>query len=198
MVMALYGIAELLEARSVDRARNAIQALLALAPETVQLRQADGSWQEQPVASAAVGAYLRVKPGARVPLDARVTAGTSAVDQAALTGESMPVDKAEGDPLFAGTINLSGTLHAQVTAPVGDSLLARIIHAVEQAQSARAPTQQWVDRLARVYTPAVLSWPWPWRCWRPLSWAGVGRRRCTRRWCCWSSPAPVRWWFRPR
>ena len=157
MVMALYAIAELLEARSVDRARNAIQALLALAPETVELRQADGSWQEQPVASAAVGAYLRVKPGARVPLDARVTAGTSAVDQAALTGESMPVDKAEGDPLFAGTINLSGTLQAQVTAPAGDSLLARIIHAVEQAQSARAPTQQWVDRLARVYTPAVFA-----------------------------------------
>ena len=105
MVMALYAIAELIEARSVDRARNAIKGLLALAPETAEIRQGDGGWLETPADKVVIGALARVKPGARIPLDGRVTAGSSAVNQAPVTGESIPVDKTTGDPVFAGTIN---------------------------------------------------------------------------------------------
>ncbi|WP_246881231.1 cation-translocating P-type ATPase [Acidovorax sp. JG5] len=157
MVMALYAIAELIEARSVDRARNAIKSLLDLTPDTAELRQPDGTWQ--PVAAAAVGpdAVVRIRPGARVPLDGVVVAGASAVNQASVTGESMPVDKAAGDTLFAGTINDTGTLEMRVTATASNTTLARIIHAVEQAQASRAPTQQLVDQFAAIYTPVVFG-----------------------------------------
>ncbi len=155
MVMALYAIAELIEARSVDRARNAIQGLLALAPDTAEISQPDGSWLEMPADQVSLGAQVRVKPGARIPLDGRVTVGNSAVNQAPVTGESIPVDKSIGDPLFAGTINETGTLVFEVTAVAGNTTLSRIIHAVEQAQGTRAPTQRFVDRFAAIYTPAV-------------------------------------------
>ncbi len=175
MVMALYAIAEAIEARAVDRARNAIQGLLSLAPETASVRQIDGSWNEVAVSEVAVGATLRVKPGERVPMDGVVLAGQTSINQAPVTGESIPVDKSVDDPVFAGTINESGTFEMQVTAPASNSTLARIIHAVEEAQATRAPTQGFVDRFAAVYTPAVfvialavalagpwlLDWTWP-------------------------------------
>nr|WP_307691665.1 cation-translocating P-type ATPase [Variovorax ginsengisoli] len=155
MVMALYAIAEWIEARSVDRARNAIQGLMALAPEEADVRQPDGNWLRVPSAQVAVDAVLRVRPGERLPLDGVVTAGSSAIDQAPVTGESIPVDKAVGDTVFAGTINQTGLLEVRVTAGATDSTLARIIHSVEQAQGSRAKTQRFVDRFAAVYTPAV-------------------------------------------
>ena len=155
MVMALYAIAELIEARAVDRARNAISGLLALSPDTADLRQPAGTWKSAPVGSVPVGAAVRVKPGERVAMDAIVTDGSTAVDQAPVTGESLPVDKGPGDPVFAGTINQTGTIECRVTAAASQSTLARIIHAVEQAQGSRAPTQRFVDRFAAVYTPAV-------------------------------------------
>ncbi|WP_349255021.1 heavy metal translocating P-type ATPase [Roseateles caseinilyticus] len=175
MVMALYSLAELIEARSVERARKAITGLLALSPPRVEVRQADGSWASVAAKSVAVGALARVKPGERFALDGRVTAGQGAVDQSPVTGESIPVDKLPGDEVFAGTINQSGALEFEVTKPAGDTTLARIIHAVEQAQGQRAPTQRFVDRFAAVYTPAVfalalavavgtpllMGWPWP-------------------------------------
>ena len=154
MVMALYAIAELIEARAVDRARNAISGLLALSPDTADLRQPDGTWKSAPVGSVPVGAAVRVKPGERVAMDAIVTDGSTAVDQAPVTGESLPVDKGPGDPVFAGTINQTGTIECRVTAAASQSTLARIIHAVEQAQGSRAPTQRFVDRFAAVYPPA--------------------------------------------
>jgi len=157
MVMALYAIAEAIEARAVGRARNAIQKLLDLAPDVASLRQADGTWASVPVSAVAVGARLRVKPGERVPLDGIVREGRSSVDQAPVTGESIPVDKTLGDAVFAGTINASGTIEVEVTAPASDSTLTRIIHAVEQAQATRAPTQGFVERFAAVYTPAVFA-----------------------------------------
>ncbi len=157
MVMALYAIAELIEARAVERARNAVGSLLALAPETATIRQADGSWQVRPVAEAKLDDVVRIAPGERVPLDGTITAGSSSIDQAPITGESIPVDKAPGDPVFAGTINAHGMLEVRVTALEGDSTLARIIHAVEQAQGSRAPTQRFVDRFAAIYTPAVFG-----------------------------------------
>lgn len=155
MVMALYAIAELIEARAVDRARQAIQSLLALAPQDAEVQQPDGQWRRQPTATVAVGALVRLRPGERVPLDGVVTAGASSVDQAPVTGESVPVDKGVGDPLYAGTINQHAALEFRVSALAGDSTLARIIHAVEEAQGTRAPTQRFVDRFAAVYTPAI-------------------------------------------
>ena len=155
MVMALYAIAELIEARSLDRARNAIKSLLDLAPDTAEVQQADGAWQEVPAQGVAVDQIVRVRRGARIALDGVVTTGNSAVNQAPVTGESIPVDKAPGDPLFAGTINETSMLEMRVTAPASQSTLARIIHAVEEAQGSRAPTQQFVDRFAAVYTPVV-------------------------------------------
>jgi Cd2+/Zn2+-exporting ATPase len=174
MVMALYSLAELIEARSVERARNAIAGLLALSPPQAEVRQPDGSWATRDATAVAVGATARVKPGERFALDGRVTAGQGAVDQSPVTGESIPVDKVPGDEVYAGTINQSGSLEFEVTKRAGDTVLARIIHAVEQAQGQRAPTQRFVDRFAAVYTPAVfalalavaigapllLGWPW--------------------------------------
>lgn len=155
MVMALYSLAELIEGRAVDRARNAIKGLLALAPSAAEVRQSDGSWRSLPATEIAVGALVRVKPGERLALDGRVLEGHSAVDQAPVTGESVPVEKGPGDEVFAGTINQHGALEFEVTAPADDTVLARIIQAVEQAQGSRAPTQRFVDRFAAVYTPAV-------------------------------------------
>jgi Zn2+/Cd2+-exporting ATPase len=155
MVMALYAIAEAIEARAVDRARNAIKGLLALAPEEASVRQTDGTWVTQPVAAVALDAVVRVKPGERVPMDGVLVSGQSSINQAPVTGESMPVDKAEGDVVFAGTINETGTFEFRVTALATNSTLARIIHAVEEAQATRAPTQGFVERFAAVYTPAV-------------------------------------------
>ena len=157
MVMALYAIAELIEARAVDRARNAIKGLMALAPDEAEVKQPDGRWKRQASKTIAIEAMVRIKPGERVPLDGLVTSGSSAVDQASVTGESIPVDKAVGDPVFAGTVNQTGSLVIRVTAAANDSTLARIIHAVEQAQGTRAPTQRFVDRFAAIYTPAVFG-----------------------------------------
>ena len=155
MVMALYALAEWLEARAVDRARGAIGGLLEMAPDTVEQRDAHGHWHAAKAADVPLGAVIRVKPGTRLALDGVVTAGRSAIDQAPVTGESLPVDKAAGDTVYAGTLNQTGVLEVRVTAGARDTQLARIIHAVEQAQSERAPTQAFIDRFAAVYTPAV-------------------------------------------
>jgi Cd2+/Zn2+-exporting ATPase len=157
MVMALYAIAELIEARSVDRARNAIKSLMALAPEESDVRQADGSYSRVLSSIVPLAAVVRVKPGERIPLDGVIVSGSSAINQAPVTGESMPVDKQPGDAVFAGTINETATLEIKITAVASNSTLARIIHAVEQAQGTRAPTQRFVDRFAAIYTPAVFA-----------------------------------------
>ena len=157
MVMALYAIAELIEGRALDRARNAIKSLLDLTPETAEVRQADGDWKEVPATEVALETVVRVKPGARVPLDGLITAGNTAINQAPVTGESIPVDKAPGDPVFAGTINDTGMIEMRVTAAANNTTLARIIHAVEKAQGTRAPTQQFVDRFAAIYTPVIFA-----------------------------------------
>lgn len=155
MVMVLFSLAELIEARSLARARDAIGGLLALTPEQANVRQADGSWAQQPVAEVPVGAQVRVGPGERIALDGEVVEGRSSVDQAPITGESMPVDKQPGAVVYAGTINQYGSLVYRSTAGAGGTTLARIIEAVEQAQAQRAPTQRLVDRFAALYTPAV-------------------------------------------
>ncbi len=156
MVMVLFAIAEMIEEKSLDRARRAIEGLMAMAPEMATVQQGS-AWREVPAATVALGATVRVRPGERIALDGTVTSGSSAVDQAAITGESVPVDKQAGDKLFAGTINQNGELLYQVTAKADDSTLARIIRAVQEAQASRAPTQRFVDTFARYYTPAVFA-----------------------------------------
>ncbi|WP_374730511.1 heavy metal translocating P-type ATPase [Caballeronia arationis] len=157
MVMVLFTIAELIEAKSLDRARNAIQGLMRLSPEKATVRQPDGSWAEVEANSVVPGAVVRVKPGERIGLDGDIVGGRSSINQAPITGESMPIEKAEGDPVFAGTINESGSFEYRVTAAASNTTLARIIHAVEEAQGAKAPTQRFVDQFARVYTPIVFA-----------------------------------------
>ncbi|MDC0686035.1 heavy metal translocating P-type ATPase [Mitsuaria sp. RG] len=157
MVMVLFTIAELIEARSLDRARNAIGGLMQLAPDLATVQQADGQWRELDVREVPIGALVRVRPGERIGLDGEVVSGQSSVDQAPITGESLPVEKAVGDKLFAGTINQAGALEYRVTAAAGQSTLARIIKAVEEAQGARAPTQRFVDQFSRIYTPVVFA-----------------------------------------
>ena len=155
MVMFLFTVAELIEARSLDRARNAISGLMQMTPEQATVQQADGTWLEQEVKSVELGARVRVKPGERIALDGEVVSGSSTIDQAPITGESLPVEKTIGDKVFAGTINQAGSLEYAVTAAANNSTLARIIHAVEQAQGARAPTQRFVDQFSKIYTPVV-------------------------------------------
>ncbi|AZV29592.1 copper-translocating P-type ATPase [Pseudomonas syringae] len=155
MVMFLFTVAELIEARSLDRARNAISGLMQMTPEQATVLQADGNWVELDVKSIDLGARVRVKPGERIALDGEVVSGSSTIDQAPITGESLPVEKTVGDKVFAGTINQAGSLEYTVTAAANNSTLARIIHAVEQAQGARAPTQRFVDQFSKIYTPVV-------------------------------------------
>ncbi|MBF5004599.1 heavy metal translocating P-type ATPase [Diaphorobacter caeni] len=155
MVMALYAAAERIEDQAMDKARNAIRSLLNLAPETADVMQPDGSIAKTAVNDVPMGATVRIAPGALVPLDGTVTQGQSAVNQAPITGESQLADKAVGDALYAGSVNQNGELQMQVTAPPGNTLLARIVHAVEEAQASRAPTQRFVDRFAQIYTPIV-------------------------------------------
>ncbi|SEM82363.1 Cd2+/Zn2+-exporting ATPase [Pseudomonas sp. ok272] len=155
MVMFLFTVAELIEAKSLDRARNAISGLMQMTPEQVTVQLADGSWVEREAKSVELGALVRVRPGERVGLDGEVVSGNSTIDQAPITGESLPVEKTVGDKVFAGTINQSGSLEYTVTAVANNSTLARIIHAVEEAQGARAPTQRFVDAFSKIYTPVV-------------------------------------------
>src|SRR5205085_6464073 len=151
----LFGLAQALEVRTLDRARRAIRALMDLAPVDALVRDAAG---ERRIAADDIlpGATIVVRPGEKIPLDGVVIAGESAVNQAPVTGESLPADKSAGDEVFAGTINGRGALDIRVTRIRRDTTLARIIHLVESAQAQRAPSQTFVERFASIYTPAVI------------------------------------------
>ncbi len=151
----LFAVAELLESYSMDRARNAIKALMDLSPAEATVRRG-GAEVRVPVTDVAVGETVVVRPGEKLPVDGEVTGGRSSVDQAPITGESMPVDKELGAEVFAGSMNGHGVLEVRSTKPASDTTLARIIHAVEEAQTSRAPSQTFVDRFARVYSPLVV------------------------------------------
>jgi Cd2+/Zn2+-exporting ATPase len=156
VVIFLFAVAELIETLSLERAKNAIRGLMAMTPETATVRLDSGEWREVAAAEVQVGQTARVRPGERIPLDGVVTAGGSSVNQAPITGESIPVMKAAGDPVFAGTLNERGMLEFRVTANKGHTTLDRIIRSVQEAQGQRAPTQRFVDQFARYYTPAVV------------------------------------------
>ena len=156
-VIVLFALAELIEALSLDRARNAIKGLMAMTPELAMVQGEEGKWVEMRAADVAVGTLVRVKPGERIPLDGTVLSGRTTVNQAPITGESIPVPKEPGDPVFAGTINERGAFDYTVTSDQGHSTLARIIRTVQEAQGQRAPTQRFVDTFARYYIPAVVA-----------------------------------------
>lgn len=153
-VVFLFGVAEWLEGWADRRARRATEALLQLAPKIAVVKR-DGAYIEVPVDQVAVEETVAAKSGMGIPLDGVVVSGESAVNQAPITGESVPVDKKPGDTVFAGTINGEGSLEIRVTKAAGDSTLARIIRLVAEAQEQKAPTQRFVDMFARYYTPAV-------------------------------------------
>ena len=155
-VTFLFAFAQILEARSMDRARHAIRALMDLSPQEAIVRR--GAHQARVrVDDVRVDELLLVKPGEKIPLDGVVVSGASPVNQAPITGESLPVDKSAGDAVYAGTINGHGALDIRVTHLRQDTTLARIISLVELAQSQRAPSQAFVERFARFYTPAVIA-----------------------------------------
>ncbi|CDG83218.1 heavy metal translocating P-type ATPase [Janthinobacterium agaricidamnosum] len=156
MVIFLFAIAELIEGLSLDRARNAVHGLMQLAPDVATVSGSAGAWSEVPVASVKIGDLMRIKPGERIALDGVVASGVSSVNQAPITGESMPVDKRSGDTVYAGTINQRGLLEVTVSANSGDSTLAKIVRVIEETQGKQAPTQRFVDSFARYYTPAVV------------------------------------------
>ena len=156
MVVFLFGVAEMIEAFSLERARNAIRSLMELSPDLAWVKDESKGWKEIQAGRVEVGQLVRVRPGERIPLDGKVTAGSSTVNQAPITGESMPVSKSKGDSVFAGTVNEKGSFEFEVTAITVQTTLARIIRAVQQAQGQKAPTQRFVDRFSRYYTPTVV------------------------------------------
>lgn len=157
-VITLFALGETLEAFTMERARAGIRALVALTPHEAALVEPGSDYARRvPAADVQPGQIIRVAPGERVPLDGAVVAGTSSLDQAPITGESTPVMRGPGETVFAGTINLEGSLDVRVTHAAGDTTLARIVTLVQQAQAQRAPAQRFVDRFAQVYTPAVVA-----------------------------------------
>lgn len=178
LVIFLFSLGETLEGYTLDQARNSIRSLMTVVPaEATRLSGCvdcaehlgqDGYMggicpfcamheQRVPVDELLVGDVLVVRAGERIPMDGIVTAGESTINQAAITGESLPVDKAPGSEVFAGSVNGSGSLEVRVTRLATDNTISRMIHLVEQAQAQKAPTQRWVDRFARIYTPVVVT-----------------------------------------
>ena len=155
MVIFLFSLAHFLESYSIQRARRSIASLMSLAPNTAFLKT-DGGISEKPVEQITVGDIILIKPGNRIPLDGEVITGSSLVDQAAITGESLPLLKSNGDQVYAGSLNQQGMLEVKVSHPYQESTLAKIIHLVEEAQAQRAPVQQFVEKFARYYTPAIV------------------------------------------
>ena len=152
----LFSVAELLESASMDRARNSLEELMDLSPDEATVKR-DGEKSTIPVEQVTVGDVVGVRPGEKIPMDGTVVEGTSAVNQAPITGESVPVDKTVDDEVFAGTINEGGYLEVEVTATASDNTLSRIVEMVEDAQSNRTDREQFVERFAAYYTPVVVA-----------------------------------------
>lgn len=155
MVTVLFAIAERIESFALDKARNAVRSLMSLAPDKALVSRGE-SWIEVDAAAVQIGEVVRVRPGDRIPLDGDVVAGSSSVNQAPITGESLPVVKTVGSTLFAGTINEEGVLEFEVTGAKGHTTLDGIIKTVQEALGSRAASQRFIDAFARVYTPVVV------------------------------------------
>lgn len=156
VVAFLFSVSGAIESYTFDRARRSIRSLMEISPKRASVRR-NGLEMELPVEEIRPGDILLVKPGEKIAMDGKVVSGKSAVNQAAITGESMPADKMTGDGVYAGTLNLQGALEIEVTRLVKDTTIARIIEMVEEAQAQRAPSQTFVDKFAGIYTPAVIA-----------------------------------------
>jgi Cd2+/Zn2+-exporting ATPase len=156
MVTFLFGLAETIESYSLDKARQAIQRLIEIAPDVATVQTGKGSWEVKSVQEIQINDIVWVKPGERIPLDGIVLKGHTSVNQAPITGESIPVEKNKGDSVFAASINERGSFEFKVTSQKNETLLAKIIRAVQQAQGERAPTQRFVDQFAKYYTPTMV------------------------------------------
>ena len=154
-VVLLFLVGEMLEGVAAGRARKSIQGLTDLVPKTA-LVEIDGQVSEVPAESLALGAVILVRPGDRVPADGDVVEGEGEIDEAPVTGESVPKRKMAGDPVFAGTINVGGVLRVRVTAAAADNTIARVVRLVEEAQESKSPTERFIDRFSTIYTPVVL------------------------------------------
>ncbi|EYT47673.1 MULTISPECIES: heavy metal translocating P-type ATPase [Kocuria] len=154
-VTFLFAVGHALESATLNKTRSALAELVAVAPDTAVVLR-DGEQVEVPAADVAMGEVVLVKNGAKVPVDGQVVAGTGAVDEASITGESIPVEKAKSDQVFAGTVSRGGFLQVLATGIGADTTLARIIHRVEEAQDAKAATQAFIDRFSTWYTPAIM------------------------------------------
>jgi Zn2+/Cd2+-exporting ATPase len=155
-VVLLFAAGNALQVYAVDRTRGAVRALARLAPDEVIVKRGEAE-RGIPVEAVAVGDVVVVRPGERVALDAEVIEGHTAVDESPVTGESTPVEKGPGDPVFSGTLNGQGALLVRATKRAEDSTLQRVVRMVEEAQAKKAPAEQFVDRFSRVYTPAVVA-----------------------------------------
>lgn len=156
MVTFLFALAETIEVYSLDKARHAISRLIEISPDDATVQTDEGNWQVKPISKIKLNDIVRVKPGERIPLDGVVFKGHSSVNQAPITGESIPLEKKPGDTVFAGSINERGSFEFKVTTQVNETLLAKIIRAVQKAQSERAPAQKFVDQFAKYYTPSMV------------------------------------------
>ncbi len=155
-VVFLFLVGELLEGVAAGKARDSIRSLSALVPKTALLEDGDGRMKEVPAESLAVGAVILVRPGDRISADGTIVEGDSAIDEAPVTGESTPVRKEAGDTVFAGTVNGDAALRIRVTAAAADNTIARVIKLVEEAQESKAPTERFIDRFSKYYTPGVV------------------------------------------
>jgi Cd2+/Zn2+-exporting ATPase len=156
VVIFLFAVAEMIEAQSLDRARTAVRSLMELTPEIASVFRG-AAWQEVPVASVARGERIRIRPGERLPLDGTVTEGSSSVNQAPITGESVAVEKGTGDHVYAGSINERGTFDYEVTHVAAESTVSKIVQLIEKASANRAEAERFVDRFARYYTPVIFA-----------------------------------------
>ncbi len=156
LLLFLFSLGHALEHMAMDKARDAIGALGELTPQSARVRR-DGQEQEIPVEALVRGDTVVVRPGERIPIDGEITQGTSAVDQSAITGESVPVEKATGDEVFAGTVNGQSTLEVEVTKLAKDTTISRVIEMVEEAQTQKSPTQRFSETLESRFAPAVFA-----------------------------------------
>ncbi len=156
VVAFLYAVSNWLEAFTQDRVRDSIRGMIDLVPRVARVRR-HGADIVVPVEEIVIGDRVLIQPGEKLPTDGIIRVGTSAINEAAITGESVPVDRSVGDPVYAGTLNGHGALEVEATRRADDTTLAHIIHLVEEAQAQRAPSQQFIDRFARIYTPIVFA-----------------------------------------